>query len=167
MAFPSLLVLDDAHHAGLTAAERVANRIGTNTRTRVLVPTGHTARRPTRRTRRTRRRAIKPCSTRPVDLAVLGLGRDAHVAFNEPGSGPGDGVRRIASSACAGQRRDLGVARAVLLRPLSRVWVGAPAGPRTPLRGSVHLLAEELGGLAGMARQRRAAMDAVRLPEGS
>jgi glucosamine-6-phosphate deaminase len=35
-----------------------------------------------------------------------------------------------------------------------------------PLRGSAHLLAEELGGLPGMARQRRAAMDAVRLPEG-
>jgi vancomycin permeability regulator SanA len=33
-----------------------------------------------------------------------------------------------------------------------------------PLRGSAHLLAEELGGLAGMPRQRRAAMDAVRLP---
>ena len=38
--------------------------------------------------------------------------------------------------------------------------------PARPLRGSAHLLAEELGGLAGMARQRRAAMDAVRLPEG-
>ena len=34
--------------------------------------------------------------TAPVDLAVLGLGRDAHVAFNEPGSRPGDGVRRVA-----------------------------------------------------------------------
>ena len=34
--------------------------------------------------------------TAPVDLAVLGLGRDAHVAFNEPGSRPGDGVRRLA-----------------------------------------------------------------------
>jgi hypothetical protein len=38
--------------------------------------------------------------------------------------------------------------------------------PARPLRGSAHLLAEELGGLGGMARQRRAAMDAVRLPEG-
>ena len=27
---------------------------------------------------------------------MLGLGRDAHVAFNEPGSRPGDGVRRVA-----------------------------------------------------------------------
>jgi glucosamine-6-phosphate deaminase len=33
--------------------------------------------------------------TAPVDLAVLGLGRDAHVAFNEPGSRPTDGVRRV------------------------------------------------------------------------
>jgi hypothetical protein len=33
--------------------------------------------------------------TAPVDLAVLGLGRDAHVAFNEPGSRPGDDVRRV------------------------------------------------------------------------
>jgi glucosamine-6-phosphate deaminase len=32
----------------------------------------------------------------PIDLAVLGLGRDAHVAFNEPGSRPGEGVRRVA-----------------------------------------------------------------------
>src|SRR5690349_17735831 len=31
----------------------------------------------------------------PIDLAVLGLGRDAHVAFNEPGSTASDGVRRI------------------------------------------------------------------------
>src|SRR6476469_5814824 len=37
--------------------------------------------------------------TAPVDLAVLGLGRDAHVAFNEPGSHPGDGVRRVALTA--------------------------------------------------------------------
>jgi glucosamine-6-phosphate deaminase len=32
---------------------------------------------------------------RPIDLAVLGIGRDAHVAFNEPGSGPDDDVRRV------------------------------------------------------------------------
>jgi hypothetical protein len=38
--------------------------------------------------------------------------------------------------------------------------------PARPLRGFAHLLAEELGGLAGMAAQRRSAMDAVRLPEG-
>jgi hypothetical protein len=38
--------------------------------------------------------------------------------------------------------------------------------PARPGRGWAHLLAEELGGLAGMPRQRRAAMDAVRLPEG-
>jgi glucosamine-6-phosphate deaminase len=35
----------------------------------------------------------------PVDLAVLGLGRDAHVAFNEPGSRPAEGVRRVALAA--------------------------------------------------------------------
>ena len=38
--------------------------------------------------------------------------------------------------------------------------------PARPLRGFAHLLAEEVGGLAGMAAQRRAAMDAVRLPPG-
>ena len=38
--------------------------------------------------------------------------------------------------------------------------------PARPLRGWPHLLTEELGGLAGMARQRRMAMEAVRLPEG-
>jgi hypothetical protein len=36
--------------------------------------------------------------------------------------------------------------------------------PARPLRGAAHLLAEELGGLAGVPRQRRAVMDAVRLP---
>lgn len=31
----------------------------------------------------------------PVDLVVLGLGRDGHVAFDEPGSSPAAGVRRV------------------------------------------------------------------------
>ncbi len=31
----------------------------------------------------------------PVDLVVLGLGRDGHVAFDEPGSAARDGVRRV------------------------------------------------------------------------
>ena len=32
---------------------------------------------------------------RPVDLAILGLGRDGHVAFDEPGSTLGHGTRRV------------------------------------------------------------------------
>jgi len=32
---------------------------------------------------------------RPVDVAVLGLGRDGHVAFDEPGSTLGQGTRRV------------------------------------------------------------------------
>jgi glucosamine-6-phosphate deaminase len=31
----------------------------------------------------------------PVDLVVLGIGRDGHVAFDEPGSSPDAGVRRV------------------------------------------------------------------------
>ena len=31
----------------------------------------------------------------PIDLVVLGLGRDGHVAFDEPGSALGSGVRRV------------------------------------------------------------------------
>jgi glucosamine-6-phosphate deaminase len=31
----------------------------------------------------------------PIDLVVLGLGRDGHVAFDEPGSGVADGMRRV------------------------------------------------------------------------
>jgi glucosamine-6-phosphate deaminase len=31
----------------------------------------------------------------PIDLAVLGIGRDGHVAFDEPGSHPHDRVRRV------------------------------------------------------------------------
>ena len=36
---------------------------------------------------------------RPVDVAVLGLGRDGHVAFDEPGSTLGQGARRVRLSA--------------------------------------------------------------------
>src|SRR3954447_11829195 len=32
---------------------------------------------------------------RPIDLAVLGIGRDAHVAFNEPGATAEAGVHRV------------------------------------------------------------------------
>ena len=155
MASPSLLVLDDAHHVGLTAAELVANRIRARRRARVLLPTGHTPRGlyaalrdhaadgslpsedltvlgldeylglgaddprsfrasldgelagiPIGRREALDGAAADPeaeaaryesvLDTAPVDLAVLGLGRDAHVAFNEPGSRPGDGVRRVA-----------------------------------------------------------------------
>ena len=35
----------------------------------------------------------------PIDLAVLGIGRDAHVAFDEPGSTADTGVRRVALEA--------------------------------------------------------------------
>jgi glucosamine-6-phosphate deaminase len=31
----------------------------------------------------------------PIDLVVLGIGRDGHVAFDEPGSPPAAGVRRV------------------------------------------------------------------------
>lgn len=151
---PALLVLDDARHVGLTAAELVANRIRARTRMRVLLPTGATPRglyaalrahvadgslatghvtvlgldeylglgREDPRSFRAaldrelagvplaRREALDGAAadpaaeaaryqavldTAPADLAVLGLGRDAHVAFNEPGSGPGEGVRRV------------------------------------------------------------------------
>jgi 6-phosphogluconolactonase/glucosamine-6-phosphate isomerase/deaminase len=42
MARPSLLVVDDHRHVGLTAAELVANRIRARTHMRLLLPTGHT-----------------------------------------------------------------------------------------------------------------------------
>jgi glucosamine-6-phosphate deaminase len=155
MGSPSLLVLDDANHVGLTAAELVANRIRARTRARVLLPTGHTPRDlyaalrahaadgslpsehvtvlgldeylglgaddprsfrasldrelagiPIGRREALDGAAADPAAeaaryqavldTAPVDLAVLGLGRDAHVAFNEPGAGAGDDVRRVA-----------------------------------------------------------------------
>jgi glucosamine-6-phosphate deaminase len=40
----------------------------------------------------------------PIDLAVLGLGRDGHVAFDEPGSTLSSGVRRV--SLCPQTRAD-------------------------------------------------------------
>jgi glucosamine-6-phosphate deaminase len=45
MASPSVLVLDDARHVGLLAAELIANRIRSRPPLRVLLPTGHTPRR--------------------------------------------------------------------------------------------------------------------------
>jgi glucosamine-6-phosphate deaminase len=139
MARPSVLVLDDHRHVGLTAAELVANRIRARTHMRLLLPTGHTPLELYRALRdhaadgslptdhvtvlgldeylglgrddpRSFREALDGAAvdpeaeaaryqavldTAPVDLAVLGLGRDAHVAFNEPGSRPADGVRRV------------------------------------------------------------------------
>jgi glucosamine-6-phosphate deaminase len=174
MPTPSVLVLDDAHHAGLTAAELAANRIRARTRMRVLLPTGHTpgglyaalrahaadGSLPTEHVtvlgldeylglgrddprsfrasldrelagvRLGRREALDGAApdpeaeaaryqavldTAPVDLAVLGLGRDAHVAFNEPGSHPDDGVRRVAldPSTIAAAAADFGGAERV------------------------------------------------------
>jgi glucosamine-6-phosphate deaminase len=152
---PSLLVLDDAYHVGLTAAELVANRIRARTHARVLLPTGHTpaglyaalrahaadGSLPSEHTTVLgldeylglgaddarsfrvaldreldgiaigRREALDGATqdpdaevaryqalldTAPVDLVVLGLGRDAHVAFNEPGARPAEGAHRVA-----------------------------------------------------------------------
>ena len=155
MPSPSLLVLDDARHVGLTAAELVANRMRARTRMRMLLPTGHTPRglyaalrahaadgslpsehvtvlgldeylglgsddarsfhvdldrelagipigrrealdgaAPDPGVEAARYEAVLDAA--PIDLAVLGLGRDAHVAFNEPGSSAGAGVHRVA-----------------------------------------------------------------------
>jgi glucosamine-6-phosphate deaminase len=174
MPTPSVLALDDARHAGLTAAELVANRIRARTRMRVLLPTGHTPRglyaalrahaadgslptehvtvlgldeylglgrddprsfrasldRELAGVRLGRREALDGAApdpeaeaaryqavldTAPVDLAVLGLGRDAHVAFNEPGSHAHDGVRRVAldPSTIAAAAADFGGAERV------------------------------------------------------
>jgi glucosamine-6-phosphate deaminase len=171
---PSLLVLDDARHVGLTAAELVANRIRARTRLRMLLPTGHTPRGLYAALRGQaadgslpsdhvtvlgldeylgldrddplsfhadldrelagipigRREALDGAAAdaaveaaryeavldaAPIDLAVLGLGRDAHVAFNEPGSSPGAGVHRVAlhPSTIAAAAADFGGAERV------------------------------------------------------
>jgi glucosamine-6-phosphate deaminase len=155
MPSPAVLVLDDARHVGLLAAELVANRIRARTHLRLLLPTGHTPRGlyaalrdhardgslPSERVTVLgldeylglgaddprsfraeldrelsgiplgRREALDGAAldahveaeryqavldAAPIDLAVLGLGRDAHVAFNEPGARAEDGVRRVA-----------------------------------------------------------------------
>jgi glucosamine-6-phosphate deaminase len=149
------LVLADARHVGLLAAELVANRIRARPSLRMLLPTGRTplpmyaALRAhaadgslpashvavlgldeylglpgddPRSFRATldrelaglalgRREALDGAAAdpgveaaryqavldaAPIDLAVLGLGRDGHVAFDEPGSRPGDRVHRVA-----------------------------------------------------------------------
>lgn len=194
MAPPSLLVLDDPRHVGLTAAELVANRIRARAYLRVLLPTGHTplglyaalrdhaadgslpsdhvtvlgldeyvglGRQDSRSFRATldgeiaalrigRREALDGAAvdpaaeaaryqavldTAPIDLAVLGLGRDAHVAFNEPGSQPGDGVRRVTldPSTIAAAAEDFGGTDRVPREALT-------VGPRTLLAAREILL---------------------------
>jgi glucosamine-6-phosphate deaminase len=155
MPSPAVLVLDDARHVGLLAAELVANRNRARTHLRLLLPTGHTPRGlyaalrdhardgslpservtvlgldeylglgaddprsfraeldvelsgiPLGRREALDGAAVDPeveaaryqavLDAAPIDLAVLGLGHDAHVAFNEPGAGAKDGVRRVA-----------------------------------------------------------------------
>jgi glucosamine-6-phosphate deaminase len=191
---PSVLVLDDARHVGLTAAELVANRIRARTHLRVLLPTGHTPRGlyaalrdhaadgslPTDhvtvlgldeylglgaddpRSFRVdldrelaglalgRREALDGAAAdpeveaaryqaildaAPIDLAVLGLGRDAHVAFNEPGARAGEGVRRVAldPSTVAAAAPDFGGAEHVPREALT-------VGPRTLLQARELLL---------------------------
>lgn len=73
--------------------------------------------------------------TAPIDLAVLGLGRDAHVAFNEPGSQPGDGVRRVTldPSTIAAAAEEFGGADRVPREALT-------VGPRTLLSAREILL---------------------------
>src|SRR3954470_9848214 len=61
----------------------------------------------------------------PIDLAVLALGRDGHVAFDEPGSRPDDRVKRVAltqttiADAAAGFRGAENVPREALTVGLS------------------------------------------------
>jgi glucosamine-6-phosphate deaminase len=187
MAGPALLVLDDARHVGLAAAEIVANRVRARTQLRILLPTGHTPRTlyaalrahardgslPLERTtvlgldeylglaaadprsfraaldrelegvRIGRREALDGgaadlaaeavryqavLDAAPIDLAILGLGRDAHVAFNEPGSKADDCVRRIAldPTTIAAAADDFGGAQCVPREALT-------VGPRTLL----------------------------------
>jgi glucosamine-6-phosphate deaminase len=168
------LMLADARHVGLLAAELVANRIRARPALRVLLPTGDTPgemyralrahaadgslptghvavlgldeylglRGDDRRSVRAtldrelaglplgRREALDGTAAdtaveaaryqavldaAPIDLAVLGLGSDAHVAFDEPGSHPSDRVRRVALTAAtiAGAAADFGGAEHV------------------------------------------------------
>ena len=189
MPSASVLVLDDAQHVGLLAAELVANRIRARTHLRLLLPTGHTPRRmyaalrdhardgslPSDRVTVLgldeylglgpddprsfradldvelsgiplgRREALDGAArdaeveavldAAPIDLAVLGLGRDAHVAFNEPGARADDGVRRVAlhPSTIAAAAEDFGGAEHVPREALT-------VGPRTLLAARELLL---------------------------
>ena len=65
----------------------------------------------------------------PIGLAVLGLGRDGHVAFDEPGSRPEDGVKRVRLAAATLADADPGL-------PHEAITVGM----RTLLQASAILL---------------------------
>jgi glucosamine-6-phosphate deaminase len=194
MPSPAVLVLDDARHVGLLAAELVANRIRARTHLRLLLPTGHTPRGlyaalrdhardgslPSERVTVLgldeylglggddprsfraelddelsgiplgRREALDGAAPNPeveaaryqavldaaaIDLAVLGLGRDAHVAFNEPGARAADGVRRVGlhPTTIAAAAEDFGGAEHVPREALT-------VGPRTLLTARELLL---------------------------
>ena len=212
------LILTDAKHVGLLAAELVANRIRARPSLRVLLPTGRTpvpmyaalrahaadGSLPTshvavlgldeylglpgddpRAFRATldrelvgltlgRREALDGAApdpvveaaryqavldAAPIDLAVLGLGRDGHVAFDEPGSRPADrvhpvtltattiddagpgfgGVENVPRTALTVGLSTLLAAREILLLVTGAEKAGAlraaladPAGPRVP-----------------------------------
>ncbi len=68
----------------------------------------------------------------PIDLVVLGIGRDGHVAFDEPGSPPEAGVRRVRAS--RGDPRGRG--RRLRRRPRSGPARGADDRPADAPRGA-------------------------------
>ena len=122
----------------------------------------------------------------PVDLVVLGLGRDGHVAFDEPGSGIGSGVRRVRlhpvtredaagdfgglehvpeEALTVGLRTLLAARELIMLvsgeakAPALRAMLEAPASPETPaslLRDHPRLTVICDGAAAGLLRSRPA-----------
>jgi glucosamine-6-phosphate deaminase len=150
---PAPLVLDDARHVGLLAAELVANRLRSRSGVRVALPTGRTPEGMYAALRDLAGRGALPAAEAtafqldeyvgvgpsdprsfastlgreagglgfgalhrldgsadpatecarhqalldeaPLDLAVLGLGRDGHVAFDEPGTPPEAPMREV------------------------------------------------------------------------
>jgi glucosamine-6-phosphate deaminase len=169
MAPTSLLALDDARHVGLTAAELVANRIRARPRLRVLLPTGHTPRGLYAALRNHAADGSLPSDEVTV-LGLdeyLGLGAGDPLSFRAALDRELAGIpigRREALDGAAGDPE--AEAAPYFFAPYRAFGLDVDQCPARPLRGWAHLLSEELGGLAGMARQRRAAMDAVRLPEG-
>jgi glucosamine-6-phosphate deaminase len=120
----------------------------------------------------------------PVDLVVLGLGRDGHVAFDEPGSASGSGARRVrlhpatradaapafggieqvpAEALTVGLRTLLAARELIMLvsgeakAPALRAMLEAPASPETPaslLRDHPRLTVICDAAAAGLLRRR-------------
>jgi hypothetical protein len=101
-----------------------------------------------------------PVADVPVLLEVAGRNTAENASRSLPLVLAEGGVRRVSVVTSAWHLRT-----PYFFSPYRAYGLEVRLRPARPLRGWAHLVAEELGGLAGMRAQRRAAMAAMRSPQ--